>query len=270
MSAAAQPRLRAVNIDCNWTYEYERSRLEPAGVDLILEKARGEDAVIRACAGADIVMLENADQPFNARIIGSLPRCRAIIRYGVGVDNIDVGAATAAGIVVANAADFCTEEVSDHAVALALTYTRRIVEMDRYVRSGGWADFPRAGMRRISLLTLGLLGYGRIARAVARKMAGFKLRILAADPYVTAAEPGSGVEIVPVDQLFRESDLLSVHTPLGPRKPGAWSESERLLHRLMKPNRLVPHQHQPRPRWWTRPRWSAPSVKNGSPAPLST
>jgi D-3-phosphoglycerate dehydrogenase len=230
--AAAQPRLRAVNIDCNWTYEYERSRFGPAGVDLILAKARGEDEVIRVCAGADIVLLENADQPFNARIIATLERCRAIVRYGVGVDNIDVAAASKAGIIVANAADFCTEEVSDHAVALTLAHARRVLAMDRHIRAGGWADFPRAGMRRISHLTLGLVGYGRIARAVARKMAGFQMKILAADPFVTQAEPGSPVEIVPLERLFAEADLVSVHTPLLPDTRGL--VGERLL-RLMKP-----------------------------------
>ena len=236
MSAPASTRLRAVNFDVNFKYGEELGRMGPAGVDLILQPTRGEDNIIRACAGADIILIENADQAFNARIIGTLDRCRAIFRYGVGVDNIDVAAATRAGIVVGNAADFCTEEVSDHAVALMLAHTRRILAMDRAVRQGIWANFARAGMRRISHLTLGLVGYGRIARATARKMSGFKMRMLAADPFVQEAEPGSGVELVSIEKLFAESDIISVHAPLMAETRGL--VSERLL-RLMKPTAIL-------------------------------
>src|SRR5688572_22395280 len=170
-------RLRAVNIDCNFDYTYERQRLDAIGVDLVEQKSVTEDEIIAACAEADAVVLEGARTPLTARVIGALPRCQVIAKYAVGVDNVDIAAATNAGIVVANAADYCTEEVSDHAVALLLAGARRIVEMDRYVRAGQWAGFSRSQpLRRVSQLTLGLIGLGRIARATVRKMAGFRLR----------------------------------------------------------------------------------------------
>ena len=108
--------------------------------------------------------------------------------YGVGYDIIDVSAASQAGIVVANVADYCTEEVSDHAAALILAIARRVTAMDRTIRAGGWYDFPKNGpLRRLNRLTLGLVGLGRIARGVAARMAGFGTRVLATDPYLSRA-----------------------------------------------------------------------------------
>jgi D-3-phosphoglycerate dehydrogenase len=231
------PRFIAVNIDCNFDYTYERQRLEAAGIDLVLQKSATEDEIIRACAEADAVVLEGAKTPMTARVINSLRRCRVIAKYAVGVDNIDVAAATAAGIVVANAADYCTEEVSDHAVALLLASARRVMSMDRHVRAGKWSGFVKAHpLRRVSELTLGLVGLGRIARATARKMAGFRLRILAADPYLPPAAVEPGVEIVSLEQLLRESDLVSVHVPLLPETRGLLNEAS---FRLMKPTAIV-------------------------------
>ena len=226
-------RLTAVNIDCNFDYGYERRRLAAAGIGLIERKAVTEDEIIAACADADAVILEGAKTPVNARVIGALRRCQVIAKYAVGVDNIDVAAATAAGIIVANAADYCTEEVSDHAVALLLACARRVVVLDRHVQAGGWGGVARTvPVRRISPLTLGLVGLGRIARATARKMAGFRLRIIAADPYLPAGATEPGVEIVPLPELLRQSDLVSVHTPLTPETRGLLNEA---CFRAMKP-----------------------------------
>lgn len=228
---------KAVNIDCNFDYAYERERLSACGIDLALRKAVSEDDIIRACTDADAVVLEGAKTPMTERVILALPRCRLIAKYAVGVDNIDAAAATRAGIVVANAADYCTEEVSDHAVALLLASARRVVAMDRFVRAGNWSGFTRdQPLRRVNQLTLGLVGLGRIARATARKMAGFRLRILATDPYLTGPGNEPGVEIVDLDTLLRESDLISVHVPLVPETRGLLNEA---TFRAMKPNAIV-------------------------------
>jgi len=230
-------RFTAVNIDCNFDYAYERQRLNSLGIDLVERKAITEDEIIAACADADAVVLEGAKTPMTARVIGALPRCQVIAKYAVGVDNIDLAAATAAGIVVANAADYCTEEVSDHAVGLLLACARRIVFLDRHVQAGGWGGAPRAfPVRRVSQLTLGLIGLGRIARATVRKMAGFRLRILAADPYLPAGTTEPGVEIVSLERLLAESDLVSVHVPLTPETRGLVNEA---CFRAMKPNAFL-------------------------------
>ena len=225
-----RPRPKVVNIDCAFLevpgYEYERRRIESAGAELVLSRAATEDAIIEVCRDANIVLLEYPNTPLTSRVAANLPQCWAIVRYGIGLDNVDVRAATEHGIVVCNTAEFCIEEVSDHALALLLASARRILPMDRNIRAGGWFDFPqRQPMRRIRNLTLGLIGFGRIARAVARKISGFQLRVLATDPYV-APDPGLGVELVEREVLLRESDLISIHTPLTDETRGSIGESE--------------------------------------------
>ena len=230
-------RLTAVNIDCNFSYEYERERLAKHGIGLIEQKAVTEDEIIRACAEADAVIVEGAKTPMTARVIGSFGQCRVMAKMAVGVDNIDLLAATKAGIVVSNAADYCTEEVSDHAVALLLSSARRIVAMDRHVRSGGWAGFTRTHpLRRVSQLTLGFVGMGRIAQATARKMAGFRVRIIAADPFLPSSVSATGVELVSLERVLRESDLISVHVPLSADTRGLIGES---AFRAMKPTAIL-------------------------------
>lgn len=229
--------LIAVNIDCNFDYAFERQRMAAHGIDLREHKCMTEDEIIRACAEADAVILEGAKTPMTSRVIGAFRRCRVIAKYAVGVDNIDIPAATAAGIVVANAADYCTEEVSDHAVALLLASARRVVAMDRHVRGGGWAGFTRTHpLRRVSQLTLGFVGMGRIAQATARKMAGFRLRMIAADPFLPASAAVAGVEMTSMERVLRESDLISVHVPLSAGTRGLMGENE---FRSMKPTAIL-------------------------------
>jgi D-3-phosphoglycerate dehydrogenase len=208
-------RLLVVNVDCNFKYDEVKRRTELAGGEFAQRPARTEDAIIAACADSAIVHIEFADSPLTARVIGALPELRAIIRYGVGIESVDQAEATRRGVVVANAADFCTEEVSDHAVALLLACARRIAFFDRQMCAGGWHNFTLSQpIRRVKCLTLGLLGWGRIAQAVARKMQGFRMRIITADPFVRTLPPESGVELVTMEQLLKESDLISVHVPL--------------------------------------------------------
>ena len=231
----ARPQI--VNVDGNFSYELERQRIEAAGGDFTVRRARTEEEIIAGCADATMVLFENADTPLTARVIAALPACRAIIRYGVGVDSIDVAAATSHGVIVANSADFCTEEVSDHAVALILASARRIAFFDRSIRAGGWHGFnPGSPLRRVNCLILGLLGWGRIAQAVARKMSGFQMRVLVSDPYVRSLPPGFPGELVSKEVLLRESDLLSLHLPLN-------AETHQLIDakalQLMKPSAIL-------------------------------
>lgn len=226
-------RPQVVNVDCNFVYDVERRQIEAAGGELVLQRAKTEDEIITTCKDATVVLLEFPNTPFTPRVIAALPECRAIIRYGVGIESVDQPEATRRGVVVANTADFCTEEVSDHAAALLLASARRISWFDRKVRSGSWNDFKvTPPLRRMSAMTLGLVGWGRIAQAVARKMQGFGIRILATDPFVKSMPPGSNVELVSMDRLLRESDLVSLHVPLA-------AETKHLIGeeamRLMKP-----------------------------------
>lgn len=208
-------RPQVVNTDCNFSYDTEKKQIESAGGEIVLAKARTEDEIIATCATAKVVLIEFQDTPITARVISALPALRAVIRYGVGIESVDQPEATRRGVVVANTADFCTEEVSDHAAALLLASARKICFFDRTVRAGGWQQFKLdPPLRRLSCMTLGLVGWGRIAQAVARKMQGFGIRILVTDPFVQSLPAGSNAELVSLERVLRESDLVSLHVPL--------------------------------------------------------
>jgi len=196
-------------------YDSEREQVEAIGGELITAECTTAEEVAEATADADGVL--NRAAPVTAEAIARMERCRAIARYGIGVDNVDVEAATRKGIVVANVPQYCVEEVSDHALALALSAWRKVVSHDKAVRKGAWDISYRDPVYRLRGRTLGLLGLGAIARRLAEKVAGFDLRIIAYDPYVKEAEAEKlGVKLVGLDALFSESDILSLHAPATP------------------------------------------------------
>ena len=221
---ASQPGdqpVKVVNVDCDRPekekdslYAAERKAVEDLGGELVLLSATTEEEIIRACAGARIILTEGLFTPITRRVLEALPDCWAVGRYGIGVDNIDVEAATDCGIVVFNVADYCVEEVADHAAALVLACARRVVILDRHVRAGGWDKTPlEHPLRRLGRLTLGLVGFGNIGRHMVPRLQGFGMRILATDPYVNprlAAE--AGVELTSLERVLGESDLVSLHT----------------------------------------------------------
>ncbi len=224
-----------VNVGCYFDYPYEMQRSAQLGIEMRWTPARTDDEIVAAGAEATILLAE--DEPITAAVLDQLPRCQAIVKYAVGVDTIDIAAASERGIVVANSADFCTEEVSDHAAALLLTSARQIMTMDRMIRAGGWDEFPRiAPLRRLAHLTLGVIGLGRIGRRLAVKMSGFGLGLLVADPQLTPCEMPVGMELVTLDRLVREADLISIHVPLTPATRGLVGEREL---RMMKPTALI-------------------------------
>jgi len=230
-----------VNVDCAFRqdpgYEYETKRITELGAELHLRPAKTEDEIAEACQDADIILLEYPNTPFGASTIARLPKCQALVKYGIGLDNVDIPAATRAGIVVCNTAEFCLEEVSDHAIALLLSASRRIVSMDRTIRSGGWFNFPQYGsIRRIRNLQLGLVGFGRIAQAVARKLASYGMTIVASDPYAKPSPQLPHVRLVPLDELLSTSDLISVHVPLTSATRGMIGEAQL---RAMKPSAIL-------------------------------
>lgn len=145
------------------------------------------------------------------RAIRSAQRLAIVARLGVGLDNIDVAAATERGVWVTNVPDYCVEEVSDHAVGFALAWTRGLVQFDRAVHAGRWAPAD-AKLRRLANLTCGIVGFGRIGRATARKLAAFGCRLVVADPHLKQALPG--IEPMALEALFAASDIVIVHAPL--------------------------------------------------------
>lgn len=173
-----------------------------------------EQALIDACADADAVLALR--EPFTANVIQALPRCKIISRFGVGLDSIDVPAATAAGIRVANVPDSNFDEVSTHALAMLLALLRRLPQYDAAVRAGKWdALGGGVGIRRPSHMTLGLVGFGRIGQDFARKAAAVGFKVCAYDPHMPASVfEGAGVQQVPFEGLLDSVDVISLHVPL--------------------------------------------------------
>jgi len=143
-----------------------------------------------------------------------MPKCRIIARYGIGVDTIDLDAATAAGIIVTNNPTYCIEEVAEHTMALLLACARKVAFYDRLVRAGRWEVPPGKPMFRLAGRTLGLVGFGNIARQVAARAAAFGMRILFFDPFVKDAP---GAKAVDLNVLLQEADFVSLHPPLTPQ-----------------------------------------------------
>src|SRR5438094_1329300 len=195
--------------------EPEQRVLAPLGVELRPAQCKSEEEIIDLAQEADAVL--NCYAKLTARVISELKHCRIIARYGIGVDNVDLVAATRAKILVTNVPDYCVDEVSDHALALLLALARRVVAADSDVKSGAWDVVAHAGIRRLRGQTLGLVGFGKIAVAVASKAKAFGLGVLAHDPYLDAGLIARhGVQPVDLDTLLGESDAVSIHVPLSP------------------------------------------------------
>jgi D-3-phosphoglycerate dehydrogenase len=154
-------------------------------------------------------------QPIRTEFITSLERCRIISRVGVGLDNIDIPAATERGIWVVNVPDYAIAEVSTHAIALMLSHMRSVPTWDTRTQVGRWDGQGATAIRRTDELTLGVLGFGRIGSATAAKGCGLGMHVIAHDPYIDPATmTAAGVEPVDWEALLRESDYLSLHVPL--------------------------------------------------------
>ncbi len=202
---------RVIISDCDHgTVAAEQEVFEQAGLKWELLDCRTEEQVIAQCAGAAGILSQYA--PIKEKALAALSGLKVLSRYGVGVDNLDVAAATAAGVAVCNVPDYCQDEVSTHAMALLLDIVRGVSAMHADTAGGGW-DFRVAGsVPRTAGRTLGLIGFGAIARMTARKALGFGIKVLAFDPYVKETE--MDVELTGLDNLLAESDFISLHAPL--------------------------------------------------------
>jgi D-3-phosphoglycerate dehydrogenase / 2-oxoglutarate reductase len=191
----------------------DERRVEADGAR-VASAALWTEADIADNAGGAALIIAGAVEPFTAAVLARLPELRAVVRRGVGFDNVDVDAATDLGIVVANVPDASVEEVSDHALAMLLSLERRLADIDHGVRDGRWAADPaalqatRTRSRRLCELTLGIVGLGRIGRAMARKSASVYGRVVAYDPYADDAAT------IPLGNLLVQADHISLHAPM--------------------------------------------------------
>lgn len=150
----------------------------------------------------------------DAAAFDHLTRCRVIARLGVGINNVDVATARTRSVVVTNVPDYCREEVSDHTLALILAMGRKLPIANANVQRGVWDQLGQRPIRRLKTLTLGLVGFGRIAQAVARKASAFGMRVIAYDPFLSPASAPGSVELVPLPELLGAADVISLHVPL--------------------------------------------------------
>lgn len=202
--------------------EYEDEGLKPLGTSVQLIDAKSEDEYIAQVNDADAIITGRF--ALNARVIGALEKCKVISTNGVGVDRIDLDAATAKGIVVTNVPDVFIEEVSVQAFMLLLCCAKKTIPLDRAVRENRWRESRKymSPMPRVVGDTLGLVAFGNIPRLVAKKAQGFDMKVLAWDPYVADdVFQKAGVErVTDLTELFRRSDFVSAHLPLNPGTKG--------------------------------------------------
>src|ERR1700740_2425994 len=192
------------------------ARLEP---EYRMAKSADADDILAVARDADAILVTYAKLP--GELLRQLTRCKAIGRFGLGVDNIDLPAAKDLGIAVNYVADYCLREVSDHAMALLLALARKVPFSNKLVQSGRWEVPPIVPLRRLEGQVLGLVGFGNIPRALAPKAKAFGFKILTHDPYVAKdALRAAGVEGVSFDDLLARSDFISVHAPLLPATRG--------------------------------------------------
>jgi D-3-phosphoglycerate dehydrogenase len=191
----------------------EHELLGALGAKVVPLQAKTEADLLDAVTDAEGLLVCYA--PVTGRVIDRMSRCRIIARYGIGVDNVDLEAASAKGIVVTNVPDYCVDEVSDHALALLLACARRIVALAGCVRAGRWEARDAAPVHRLRGQVLGLIGFGKIPRRLTEKARALGLDVIAADPYVDSLDmEAAGVRKVSLQTLLAEADFVSIHAPL--------------------------------------------------------
>ena len=217
-------------------YELEMEALGPLGAEIVEIPAGTEDEFVKAARDADALYAKG--RRITKRIVDGLAKCKVIALGSVGVDSVDVAAATARGIPVTNVPDTFIEEVADHAMMLILAAFRRLVVQDRLVREGRWKEGRPMLLQLPRLMgqTLGFIAFGHVARATAVRARAFGVRMLAYDPYVEELVMSQyGVEPASLTELLKRSDIVSMHAPSTPDAHHMLTEEH---FRLMKPEAL--------------------------------
>jgi D-3-phosphoglycerate dehydrogenase / 2-oxoglutarate reductase len=212
-----------------------RAVLSQLGAEVRLAQESQPEAILEVAREADALLTTYAK--ITAEMIAQMKRCQIIARFGIGVDNVDIPAATKAGIVVTRVPDYCIDEVSDHAMALLLALNRKVPSSNARTHSGQWAMKAVVPIHRLRGATLGLVAFGQIARLVAAKAEPFGVRVVTYDPY---APPDvlaqAGVEDVTFEQLVDISDYISIHCPLTPETHHLFNAD---VFRHMKPTAFL-------------------------------
>ncbi len=197
----------------------EEAVLRPAGIEIVSFKEKRSPAELAELVrDADAVIAQFA--PVNAEVVAAMTKAKAIVRYGIGYDNVDFAAARERGIPVCNIPDYCIDEVADHTLAFILAITRQVVSNALDIRAGKWGlATPLNAMSSLKHLTIGIVGFGRIGREVVKRLLAFKARVLVFDPVVAADEiaKAGAVAAASFDDLLTQSDIVSPHCPSTPK-----------------------------------------------------
>lgn len=204
-------------------------------VEFIYAQCKTEDEVIEAARDVDGMINQYA--PISRKVIETLTKCKVIARYGVGVNTIDVRAATEKEIFVCNVTDYCLDEVSDHAMTLLLASARKVTVLNNHVKNGIWDFKVATPIFRLRGQTLGLIGLGKIPQRLAKKAQAFGLKVVAYDPYVPKEVASElNVELLELNDLSKKSDYISVHAPLTDATEGMVGEEQ---FKLMKKEAFI-------------------------------
>jgi D-3-phosphoglycerate dehydrogenase / 2-oxoglutarate reductase len=195
--------------------DVEQRILGDLDVDLLVADTGDEDELRELVPGADAILVNW--KPLSGDVLRAAPRCRTVARYGVGLDNIDVATATELGMIVSNVPEFCTSEVADHTMALVLAHSRHVARFSVATASGAWDNRKFGPMRRLAGQVFGLVGYGRIARAVATRAVAFGYDVLAYSPSTAGHAAQDGIRFASdLTEVLVAADVLSLHLPASP------------------------------------------------------
>ncbi len=233
MDISGPHAMRVLITDYAWeTLQPEREILARIGAALVVAETGDEEELENLAANVDGIL--TCWKPVTARIIRKAEKCRAIGRYGIGLDNIDVACATEKGIVVTNVPAYCVEEVAEHAMALLLSLARKVTAYDHAIKAGRYDLRALMPLYRARGKTLGIVGFGKIGRALYRKAWGFEFKVLIFDPQIDSASLADyQAELVSFTELLDRSDFISVHVPLTPETRGLFGAE---AFKRMKPN----------------------------------
>lgn len=228
--------MRVIVTDCDHDNMLQEEEVfQKAGMTFEHLACKTEEDLINQAKGGEIMMTQYG--PFTRRVMEALrPELKLIIRYGVGVDTIDLEAATRLGVQVCNVPDYGMNEVADQAMAMLLALTRKICYINDCTKHRTWNYAEAIPVRRIPGSVVGIVGLGRIGRTLAKRLSGFECRLIACDPFYSTGTTEAGAEIVSMDTLLKEADMISIHCPLTPETENMFGLEE---FKKMKPSAVL-------------------------------
>jgi len=247
MNSSLRPTATLVSTSDRYDLQWERETLRglpDLDVSLVSGLPTSDAELVDLAHGAEAILFSSREA-MTAATFAALPRLRVVCRYAVGLDHVDLDAATAHGVVVSHCPGYCTPEVADHALGMILALNRNIVAFDRHLRLGAWREHTHhmdrllpSPIPAIRTLTVGVVGFGRIGRAVVDRLRPFGCRVVVADPFVGEdIVRAAGAELVTLDALLGQSDIVTLHCPLSPATVGLIGKAE--IRRMKRGAKIV-------------------------------